>query len=70
MKRFAALVSASVTVLTMSLILYGICFHGPGETLGVLIVLYLTVMVVNSTRLICGAATDIVQYDHWKDRQL
>lgn len=67
MNSFAALVGLFVTVLTMSLIFYGICFHGPGETLGVLIVLYLAVMVVNSMRMILGAATDIVQYDRWKD---
>lgn len=67
MNSFAPLASSMVTVLIMSLILYGICFHGPGETLGVLIVLYLAVMAVNSTRMIFGAASDIVQYDRWKD---
>lgn len=67
MNSFAALIGSLVTVLTMSFILYGIFFHGPGQTLGVVLVVYVAVMVLNSVRIFFGAATDIVNYNQWKD---
>ena len=67
MNTFSAFLGIAIHLSTFGFILFSLIYNGPGATLAYTLVAYLCLMVVNSMRIMFGAANALVTYDTWQD---
>ena len=67
MKTFSAFMAVAIHLGTFGLIFFSLFYNGPGETLACILAAYVFLMIVNTMRMMFGAANSLVTYDSWRD---